>query len=375
MGVWGEAEREGGMKRDIVLFSLVVVLLASGSAVAVERVGTTAFQVLKLNVGARGVGMGNAMVAGTSTATSVFWNPAGLVWGAGRDVRLLHVNLPADINYDGVCVGYRLPGEWGMLGIGLSLLHMDDMIVRTAEDPRPEDRADEEQVPYFTAWNMMAVLSYSRALTDRFSFGGSIKYVREFVNLPSPRAGEDEWLDDYTADGVNFDAGLQYQTGFRSLRMGMVIQNFGPDVQYSGDFLDYRLAGGTATEAEERSLSETQQPLTFKAGVTADLATMTGYSLGNSLSGSMSAQFEHPNDHAERVNMGLELWYHEMLAIRGGYNINYDADGFTLGFGVKVPWAAERTLHFDYAYADQGDLNDTSSFLNQPHRFGIGFEF
>jgi hypothetical protein len=362
------------MKRDIVLFSLVVLLLVSGSALGVERVGTTAFQVLKLNVGARGAGMGNAMVAGASEATSVFWNPSGLAWSAARDIRLLHVNLPADVNYDGMCFAYRLPGEWGTLGVGLSLLHMDDMIVRTAEDPRPEDRAGDD-VPYFTAWDMVAVLSYGRALTDRFSFGGSIKYIREFVNMPSPRAGEDPWLDDYAADGVNFDAGLQYQTGFRSLRMGMVIQNFGPDTRFGGSFLDYRLAGGTATEPEETDFADAQQPLTFKAGVTADLATMTGYSLGSNLSGCMSAQFEHPNDHSERVNMGVELWYHEMLAVRGGYNLNYDADRFTLGFGVRVPWAGERTLHFDYAYADQGDLTDTSAFLNQPHRFGIGFEF
>ncbi len=362
------------MKRNIVLFSLVMLLLASGSVIAVERVGTTAFQLLKLNVDARGVGMGNAMVAGTSTAASVFWNPAGLVWGEGvLDTRLLRVNLPADVTYDGLCAALRL-GEVGTFGLAWSVLHMDDMIVRTAEDPRPEDRAGED-VPYFTAWDMVLVLSYARALTDRFSFGGSVKYVREFVNMPSPRAGEDEWLDDYGADGVNFDAGLQYQTGFRSLKLGMVIQNFGADTRYDGSFLDYRLAGGTATEPEETDFADTQQPLTFKAGVTADLATMTGYSPGNSLSGSVSAQFEHPNDHSERVNMGVELWYNEMFAVRGGYNLNYDADRFTLGFGVRVPWKEHGAFCFDYAYADQGDLTDTSSFMNQPHRFGVGFGF
>ena len=170
-------------------------------------------------------------------------------------------------------------------------------------------------------------------------------------------------------------SGLQYQTGFRSLRLGMVVQNFGPRAQYDGTFTDYRTSIGTGTDPTERSFGEADQPLGFKAGVTADFATMTGYSLGSEVAGCLSAQFEHPSDHAERVNLGTEFWYRDMVALRGGYNINYDADRFTLGFGVKVPWGGNRTLFFDYAYADQGDLTDTSSLLNQPHRFGLGLEF
>jgi hypothetical protein len=184
----------------------------------------------------------------------------------------------------------------------------------------------------------------------------------------------DGW-DNHVADAMSLDAGLQYQTGFRSLRMGMVIQNFGPRARYTGSFFDYRASVGTTGEPEERGFDRFDQPLTFKAGVTADMASMTGYSLGQDLSGSMSAQFEHPSDHAERANLGLELWYRETMALRGGYNVEYDADGFTLGLGLKLPWGGDRTLYFDYAYADQGDLNDTSAFLNQPHRFGLGLEF
>jgi hypothetical protein len=69
----------------------------------------------------------------------------------------------------------------------------------------------------------------------------------------------------------------------------------------------------------------------------------------------------------------LELLYGP-LALRAGYNFNYDADSFTFGFGVRQEISG-RALKFDYAYADMGDMNDTSSFMNQPHRFALAVEF
>lgn len=103
---------------------------------------------------------------------------------------------------------------------------------------------------------------------------------------------------------------------------------------------------------------------------------MVGVDLGESLKGNLAAQFEHPADNQERLNGGLELTFSERFSLRGGYNYNYDTDGFTLGFGVNVPFSAEKNLlRVDYAYADLGNLTDTSSFMNQPHRFSLSFQF
>ncbi|MCK7521899.1 MAG: hypothetical protein MZV64_31575 [Ignavibacteriales bacterium] len=43
-----------------------------------QRAGISAFQFLKIGVGARGVAMGEAYVAVANDASSLFWNPAGL---------------------------------------------------------------------------------------------------------------------------------------------------------------------------------------------------------------------------------------------------------------------------------------------------------
>ncbi len=182
-----------------------------------------------------------------------------------------------------------------------------------------------------------------------------------------------EELADYLSDNFTVDVGLQYQTGFRSLRLGMVMQNYGPDGTFDGTFIDYRQSAGTAGRPEERSFTAATQPLTFKAGVVADLETMAGIHLGGNMGGLMALQFEHPSDNAERVNAGFELTYGP-LALRAGYNFNYDTDRFTFGFGVKQGFAG-KTIRIDYAYADMGDMTDTSSFMNQPHRFAFALEF
>lgn len=336
---------------SIVILALILPITTEG----IERVGTTSFQFLKLPIGVRGIGMGNAFVAGASDASAIYWNPAGIGWIGASEIMLGHINLPADIRFDNIAMVLPFSSAIGTFGLSLGVLSMDDMMVRTAE--RPEGTG-----ALVTASDLAVGLSYSRMISSIFTFGVTAKYLRED-------------LADYISEGISFDAGLQYQTNFRSLRLGMVIQNFGPDTQFEGSFLDLRTSTGSTGRPEERGFEAAPLPVTFKAGVIADLETMLGFDLGEMLAGNMATQFEHPADNQERVNAGVEFIYNDLLALRGGYNINYDTDRFTFGFGVNVPFTGRYRLSVDYAYADQGDLTDTSSFMNQPHRFSLSFKF
>jgi len=342
------------MKRLWILF--LIILLAQPLTVrGIDRVGTTSFQFLKLPVGVRGIGMGNAFVAGAADASAIYWNPAGLGWAKKYEVLLAHINLPADIKYDNIGIALPFSTTIGAFGLSVGVLHMDDLVVRTAISPEGTGEV-------VTASDIMFSLSYSRLISDRFTFGVLAKYIREE-------------LANYVSDGVSFDAGVQYQTEFRSMRLGMVIQNFGPDSRFGGAFNDFRTSSGTGGAVQTRNFESAPLPITFKAGVIADLETMLGMDLGESIQGNLAGQFEHPGDNKERLNGGVELMFSQRLALRGGYNFNYDTDRFTVGFGVMVPIGARNNLRIDYAYADQSDLNDTSAFLNQPHRFSLAFQF
>jgi len=345
----------GGYKmRRSVASLIIVVLLIPALSFAIERVGTTMFQVLKMNVGVRGIGMGNAFVAGSQDAASIYWNPAGLGLMTRPELLLTHINMPAEVNYDIIGAAYPFAGI-GTFGVSLAALHMDDMIVRTAEMPQGTGEL-------FTASDLLLQVSYARQLSTLFSFGVSAKYIQEK-------------LYSYTASGIAFDAGLHYQTGFRGMKMAMVIANFGPDQAFDGEYADWRTVSGQASgEPEVLEMDKHLLPMTFRVGVFGDLETLTGLSMGEGIRGNLGLQFEHPSDVAERVNLGTEFWFQNMIAIRGGYNFNYDTETFTAGLGFMQD-VAGYGIKFDYAYAGLGDLTDTSSFMNSPHRFSLGIQF
>ena len=340
------------MKKAIVGVFLLGLLAPS---FGIERVGTTAFQFLKLPVGVRGIGMGYSFIAAASDASAMYWNPSGLGWMAQKEVMLTHINMPADINYNNLAFVLPLSQAAGTFGFNLAILYMNDLDVRTFE--RPEGTGS-----LFTASDLALSVAYSRQVSDRFTFGVLGKYIREEL------AG-------YTSSSVTFDAGLQYQTDFRSMRLGMVIQHFGPDASFSGSFPDYRTSVAF-DEPQTLDFETAPTPINFKFGLVADFENFLGISLGENVTGNIAGQFEHPADARERINTGAEFFFNERFALRGGYGFRYDTDSFTLGFGVYVPLGTGgNKLRLDYAYADQGDLTDSSSFLNQPHRFSLAFQF
>ena len=94
---------------------ILTLLLLPAVVFGIERVGTTSFQFLKIPVGVRGIGMGNAFVAGAADASAVYWNPSGLGWATSREVLFTHINMPADNNYDNVAFVLPLSVSAGVL--------------------------------------------------------------------------------------------------------------------------------------------------------------------------------------------------------------------------------------------------------------------
>ena len=118
-------------------------------------------------------------------------------------------------------------------------------------------------------------VAYSRQVSDRFTFGVLGKYIREEL------AG-------YTSSSVTFDAGLQYQTDFRSMRLGMVIQHFGPDASFSGTFPDYRTSVAF-DEPQTLDFETAPTPINFKFGLVADFESFLGVSLGENVTANIAA--------------------------------------------------------------------------------------
>ncbi len=317
------------MRLNILKIGLagLILLMLPSLVFSQAKVGTTGLNFLELGVSARAMGMAEAFVASTNDASAVFYNPAGLTYVYGRDLMLTHISMPADINYEAGMMAIPMESIGGVLGVGVFSLNAGDILYTDYSYPYGADTDGNKQ--YFSAGDFALSLSYGRFLTDKFSVGFTVKYLREDLST-------------YNAGGWAADVGTLYNSGYRNFKLGMVISNFGPDFKFIDD--DFPL------------------PINFKFGGSIDLIDNEEHLM------TFAAEGSHPSDNLEKYNVGMEYWYQNRFAIRVGERFNYDTDGFTAGGGLRLAIGEDMEFGVDYAYQDFG-------FLNEVHRFSLGLVF
>ena len=311
--------------RKLWVLILILPVLAYGQDFA--KVGTVGAQFLKIGVGARGASMGGAFEAVSNDITAVFWNPSGLTHLEGTSVFISHISWLAGINYEALAVAKSFEGI-GVFGFSMAYMGSGDIERTTVENP-------DGGIGSFSTSDMVAGISFARRLTDKFSFGANLKLVHEE-------------LDDQTSNAFSTDLGVLYYTGFHSLRMGMSIRNFGPEIKLSGDYFDYD--NGTLQTLPSKYLPY-HFPMTFKLGLAMELVDTEETRI------SVAADVVHPNDNVERLNTGVEAYFIKMLALRTGYTFRHDTAG--PAFGVGFNW---QKLNVNYSYTDYGLLDWVQRF-------------
>jgi len=302
-----------------------------------QRAGTSAFTFLKIGVGARAAGMGEAFVGISDDASALYWNPAGAAQVNSRKALFTHTAWPADIDYE--FFGYVHPvSENIFLGVSGGFLHMEPMEIRTEYKPHGTGE-------FFNYSDMSLAATFAMKMTDRFSFGVSLKHVQE--NL----AG-------LTMSGQMLDLGTYYWTGFKTLRFSVSLTNFGPQVAPAGTYTKPTIEGGTG----EFSYAEFSPPTIFRIGSAMNVVEYGPHVLTGSF------QLNHPVDNAENFVFGGEYTFMNLVALRGGYKVNVDEGGLSFGGGLLIPMMGIEKLRFDYAFTEFGRLSNV-------HRFSIGMDF
>jgi len=330
------------MKKTIIFCTaLLVIIGGSGFAADFTKTGSVGAQFLKIGVGSRYQGVGEASVAIVNDAYSMYWNPAGLANVDGSNITFTNVDWVTDISLNYVALATRVE-DFGSLGFSAALLSMGDMEVTTVDEP-------EGTGENFSASSFALSAGYARFLTTRLSFGVSIKYIYEKIYRES-------------AGGIGFDFGTQLRTGYKSLRLGMNISNLGPEMEFSGPDLNrtYETEGGSASSNID--VDAYDLPLTFRLGIAFDLLEQ----IDNRWTVSLEAK--HPNDNNQQASMGTEYSFQQKYFLRGGYKLNYEEQGLTLGGGLRAPLGDNKDLIVDYAWSDFGRLESI-------HRFSLGFTF
>jgi len=161
--------------------------------------------------------------------------------------------------------------------------------------------------------------------------------------------------------GWGADVGTFYTTGWKRINIGMVIQNFGPDMKFVS--------------------TPFPLPMSFKFGLSMLALDRPTYNL------LLAMEFIHPNDNLELYHFGAELRVKRLICLRLGKRVNgwkrdsweayqedeqkdpfieyplFELDGFSFGAGLMIPQAG---VNVDYAWAGLGTLGSV-------HRFSIGY--
>ena len=330
-------------RMKFAIATLMFVSISVGSY-AQSKVGTSAAPFLGIGVGPRAVGMGGAFVGIASDASALYWNPGGISRYGRSEVQFSHTDWLVDSKFDWTGVVLNLDGS-NAVGVSFTQLSYGEELVTT----------EASQMGTGETWSASDVaigLSYSRNLTDRFSIGGTLKYIQQRI-----------WNE--TASSAAIDVGLLYLTDFSGLKIGMCVSNYGADMKLDGKDLyrpydpDPTHAGSNKSTVAVLKTDPWPLPLFFRAGVSLDAMKV------EELRFTIAADALRPSDNAETVNLGGELAWNEILFLRGGLKSLFlpeSQEGYTLGGGARWDFSTTMGLGLDYSYEDFGLFGGIQQF-------------
>ncbi len=333
-----------------ILFATIFVMIFVSSLFGQAKVGTAGVQFLKIGVSARGVAMADAFTAIANDASALYYNPAGLIQLDKPEGIASHIDFPAGVAYEFLGMAYPLRRMNAVIGFFAGGLWTDEMIETTPENPYGTGRT-------FMASDIAIGASYVQRLTDKFTVGGSVKFINEN-------------LADESAYGWTADVGTFYETGWNRIILAMLVSNFGPNMNFVN--------------------APFPMPMNFKVGASITPILTEDNELV------CDVEFCHPKDNLEMISIGVEYTFKGLVSLRGGKKINgwsrdkwedyaeseqgkdpfieypvidengnLSLHGFTVGGGLKFKTIG---LTIDYAYSSYG-------FFGSLHRYTIGYTF
>ncbi len=336
--------------RKVLAAVLASLMLAGAAGAGTEgRLGTGGNSDGRILVGARSVGLAYSNVSSVKGAEALFGNPAGLAHAeSGTEVLFSHADYLADMNLNYIAYAQQV-GGFGHVGISVKVLSVGDIIRTTETAP---DGTGDIFSPTFTTLGF----SYARSLTERASFGGTVRVISESV------------LQTHST-GMSFDFGFQYDTGVSGIRIGAAMQNFGPAQLFSGADFERNVL---FTEDNPQSANRTVAVTSSEAELPALFAGSASLPLVQGVNQfSLHAVYQSNSFNVDEVRLGAEYGWREDFALRVGYKATTNDNelfGLTYGLGVRLPLGGSK-VNLDYAG------QTVSEFFNDVHHVGLTFRF
>lgn len=297
-----------------------------------QRVGVSTLSFLKNDNSPRSMALGGANLTLRADGLATVHNTALLAQTQHIHASVTDLVIGAGIHQGWLGVSIPMKSSTSALGVNLNYLSTGAMKVRTEFMPQGTGE-------YFYANQLAAGLAYSKALSDRFSFGANLKVIHES-------------LAQFTNTTVAADLGFLYTTDVKDLKFGIVVQNFG------GNSILRKTDIKEPFNRQDLTLDQFSVPTIFRLGASFKPLELDDQSL------MVAVQLEHPNDNSENIRLGVEYEYMRTLFVRAGYKLNVEGENLpTLGFGYKIKMGRNAAL-VNYA------VNPTQ-YLGTLHLIGL----
>ena len=276
---------------------LILIITINTSFIFSQSAGNSGLSFLKFGFGARNIAMADAGTAVSNDLTSLHYNPAKLALSDDNEILFMHNEWIQDVRSEMLGVKSSLFGI--PFAFGFNVTTVSDIEIRT-KPGEPESTFDAN---YFSA-----SLSTGFNINEEISAGLTCKYLYEGL------------LSD-EATGFGVDLGVYYKTPIENLTASAVVKNLGSMNKLKNE--------------------KTKLPSEFRIGGAYD------FDLGSNKFDVISViELQKYLDADDiHINVGAEVFYDNLIAVRAGYQSGWETRSFTGGIGLR--WG---NLGFDYAF-------------------------
>jgi len=291
--------------KKIVLITVATLIF---SATILSAAGETALDFMRINVGARPAGMGEAFVAVADETSAMYWNPAGLGFMKSTELQGMYSSWIGDVSYG--YLGFATPTKDGTFGAGVQY-------VTTPDTPR---LSNGQKIGEFSYHDLALTLPYASKMSEDFALGVNLKIIESVIS-------------DNRLNALTWDFGALYKTPVDGLSVGLAGQNL------------FGKAG------------EDRLPITIRVG-SAYAPPLFSFASDFLISAELGKAEKNPGYYA----IGVENWWSNIIGVRCGYKCytdekqNLSMDPMTrlrAGITIRI-----QELSVDYAIAPFDSLGD-----------------
>lgn len=304
----------------IALLTIALCSLAAGQ-------GTSTYDFLRLDEGARAAALGGSFAASTDDPNAIFYNPAGLATLTARRVSVGFFKHLMDINAGSASFGTEIP-QLGFVGGGVEYINYGEF-KRTGEEG--------QDLGTFGAGELAVSAGYASQLQNGLLYGVNAKFIYSSIAEVSSTAAA-------------IDLGLQYAAVPGRILIGTSLMNLGTQIQPYGN-------------------TRESLPLDFKIGAAVypehlPAVIMIDFHKLNEFQDNFA-------DRLKQFSVGAEFTVSPNVFLRFGYNneqrqelkigTSSGLSGLSIGGGISTG-----SYTVDYAFTSYGDIGGV-------HRISVGF--